>query len=238
MNKLLTVKNLSVSFGDFHVLNNISFEVNEGDFIRIVGPNGAGKSTLIKTLLNLIKKDCGSIIPHREVKNFFGYLPQRSFTRDPLFPATVKEVVSTGLLTIKEKPMFITKNDQLLIDEQLKRLNIYDLRDQKVGTLSGGQQQRVFLARALISQPKLLILDEPTSALDPEFRDHFYTMLEELNTEMNMTILHITHDIGRHFKCENKILFIDKEVKFFGNYHDYLEKYIPTQHTHEKGMIQ
>jgi zinc transport system ATP-binding protein len=232
MNKLLTVNNLTVSFGNYTALKNINFTVNEGDYISIVGPNGAGKSTLIKALLGLIKIDQGQIHQEGNNKNFFGYLPQRAFTHDRLFPATVKEVISTGLLVNKRFPMFINAKDQERIDEQLEKLHILELKNRKIGTLSGGQQQRVFLARALISNPKVLILDEPTSALDPDFRNNFYEILEELNLKHQVTILHITHDVGRHMKCENKILYIDKEVIYFGNYHDYLDQYMKTQHSH------
>jgi zinc transport system ATP-binding protein len=232
MSKLLTVNNLNVSFGNYKALKDIHFSVNEGDYISIVGPNGAGKSTLIKALLGLIKIDQGQIDTENAEKNFFGYLPQRAFTHDRLFPATVKEVISTGLLINKKFPMFITAKDQEKIDEQLEKLHITALKNRKIGTLSGGQQQRVFLARALISNPKVLILDEPTSALDPDFRNNFYEILEELNLKHHVTILHVTHDVGRHMKCENKILYIDKEVIYFGNYHDYLDQYMKSQHSH------
>lgn len=231
-NKLLTVSDLTVSYGDYKAIHDVTFKVFEGEFISIIGPNGAGKSTLLKTLLGLIQPSSGSITKHHEQKNFFGYLPQRSFTHDPLFPATVREVIATGLLITKKHPMFITKTDHKKIDEQLKRLSIENLQDRKIGTLSGGQQQRVFLARALISEPKVLILDEPTSALDPQFRENFYTMLEELNIERGMTILLVTHDVGRLLKCENKVLYLDKEIKYFGNYHDYLDQFVSSHHTH------
>jgi zinc transport system ATP-binding protein len=233
MNKLLSIQDLSVKFGNYTALNDIHFSVDQGDYISIVGPNGAGKSTLIKALLGLIKMDTGEMTKYSTDRNFFGYLPQRAFSQDPLFPATVKEVILTGLLVKKKHPMFFTKKDDLLIDEQLERLNISELKHRKIGTLSGGQQQRVFLARALISQPKVLILDEPTSALDPAIRESFYELLEMLNRDQQVTILHVTHDVGRHMKCENKILYIDKEIIFFGDYHDYLEKYMKSQHSHQ-----
>lgn len=236
LNKLLEVKNLSVSFGDYVALKDITFSINEGDFVQIVGPNGAGKSTLIKTILGLNKKDCGELIQFTQAKPLFGYLPQRAFTKDPLFPATVKEVVGTGLLINKKHPKFFNKQDGLLIDEILTKLNILHLKERKIGTLSGGQQQRVFLARAMVSNPKILILDEPTSALDPDFRKNFYQLLETLNQKHKVTIIHVTHDLGHQFKCENKILYIDKKIVFFGYYHDYLESGLIQKHTHQEGQ--
>lgn len=232
MTRLLTVKDLTVKYGDYTAISNLNFSVQEGEFISIVGPNGAGKSTLMKTLLGLISPTSGEILTEANQKNFFGYLPQRSFTKDANFPATVEEVVGTGLLIHKKYPMFFTKGDKHRIHEQLETLGIAHLKYRKIGTLSGGQQQRVFLARALVSDPKILMLDEPTSALDPTFRESFYTLLEQLNMESNMTILLVTHDVNRHLKCENKILYLDREIKFFGLYHDYLDRFVPTHHSH------
>lgn len=232
MTKLLSVKDLTVNYGDVTAIQNVTFDVHEGDFISIVGPNGAGKSTLMKTLLGQTTPTSGEVIKTSQQKNFFGYLPQRSFTKDKFFPATAFEVVSTGLLIQKRFPMFLTKEDKKRINQQLERLGISHLKDRKIGTLSGGQQQRVFLARALVSDPKILILDEPTSALDPAFKENFYTMLENLNTETNMTILLVTHDVARHLKCENKILYLDGTIRYFGSYHDYLDRFMPSHHTH------
>ncbi|MDF2699464.1 MAG: transporter related protein [Haloplasmataceae bacterium] len=229
MENILSVKNLSVQFGKYQALKNINFDVNEGDYISIVGPNGAGKSTLVKAILGLV--DISSGERYFENKNI-GYLPQRAFTKDSLFPATVKEVVSHGLLASKKHPKMINSQDKKNIDEILTKLQIIDLKDRKIGTLSGGQQQRVFLARALISNPKMLILDEPASALDPNFRKDFYELLKKLNQEEHVTILHVTHDINSIESCQDKILFIDREVIFFGKYHDYLNSSHYVLHKH------
>lgn len=232
MNKLLSVQNLTVKYGELIALEDVTFDVYEGDFISIIGPNGAGKSTLLKTLLGQVLPTKGKITQHVQQKNFFGYLPQRSFTKDAFFPATVFEVVSTGLLVEKHFPFFITRRDRTRIEQILDNLGILHLKDRKIGTLSGGQQQRVFLARALVTNPKVLILDEPTSALDPDFKANFYHLLEELNLAADMTILLVTHDVARHLKCENKILYLDRSIRFYGSYHDYLDQFMPSFHTH------
>jgi zinc transport system ATP-binding protein len=230
MNKLLSVNDLSVKFGKYQALQHVSFDVNHGDYISIVGPNGAGKSTLIKAILGLIEKETGEVISYVNDKNLFGYLPQRAFSNDSLFPATVREIVSTGLLPLKRFPKFISKEDVQFIDSVLVNLKIDELKDRKIGTLSGGQQQRVFLARALVSRPKILVLDEPTSALDPEFRKEFYRILNHFNKDHRVTILHITHDVSSFEDYHTKVLYIDRGVTFFGTYEDYLHQNIENHH--------
>lgn len=220
MNKIIEVKNLSVSYGKTEVLKDISFTIEEGDYIGVVGPNGAGKSTLIKALLNLINETKGEVIYHID-KNSLGYLPQITEVSHKLFPASVFEVISTGILAKKTFPKFLNKEDKKLVESSLKTLNIEDLRNNKIGDLSGGQQQRVLLARALVSNPKLLILDEPTSALDPKIRNEFYELLKELNGKLKVTIILISHDIGTIGKYASKLVYLDKTLVFSGSFDDF-----------------
>jgi len=230
MNRLVSINQLSVKYGRYLALQDISFDVFKGDYINIIGPNGAGKSTLVKALLNLIAYESGEITYYTDKRGDIGYLPQKSVIHDTMFPATVKEIISTGLLSIKPFPKFLTKQDLIKINVILDKLHISDLRDRKIGTLSGGQQQRVFLARALVTNPKLLILDEPTSALDPEFRKEFYQLLLKLNQDDEVTILHITHDISFIDQLNNKILYVDRQLRFLGNYQAY--KKMNLEHSH------
>lgn len=220
MNKNIEVKNLSVSYGNSEVLKNISFNINEGDYIGIVGPNGAGKSTLIKTLLNLVAETTGEITYYVD-KKFIGYLPQITEASHKMFPASVFEVISTGLLLKKSFPKLITKEDKRKVEESLKLLNIQELSHKKIGDLSGGQQQRVLLARALVSNPKLLILDEPTSALDPKIRNEFYELLKELNETLKVTIILISHDIGTIGKYASRLIYLDKTLIFDGTFDEF-----------------
>lgn len=220
MNKNIEVKNLSVSYGNSEVLKNISFSINEGDYIGIVGPNGAGKSTLIKALLNLVTENTGEVRYYID-KKFIGYLPQITEASHKMFPASVFEVISTGLLLRKSFPKLITKEDKKKVEESLKLLNIEDLSHKKIGDLSGGQQQRVLLARALVSNPKLLILDEPTSALDPKIRNEFYELLKELNETLKVTIVLISHDIGTIGKYASRLIYLDKTLIFDGTFDEF-----------------
>lgn len=218
MNKVLSVENLSISYGAYDVIKDITFSVIEGDYLNIVGPNGSGKTTLVKAILGLIDEYKGKIdLYHHKI----GYLPQKAFTTDKTFPATVKEIVSLGLLGSKKHPKLITSQDHKKIDEILDKLHICDLKNRKIGRLSGGQQQRVLLARALVNDPSILILDEPTSALDPNFKQEFYAILHQLNREDHVTILHITHDVSLIKNSRNKILYINQKLFFYGSSEDY-----------------
>lgn len=222
MKKIMEIRDLNVSYGKTEVLNNISFDIIEGDYIGIVGPNGAGKSTLIKALLNLLNPDSGEVIYNID-KSFVGYLPQITEKNHKLFPASVFEVVSTGLILKKSFPKFLNKEDKKKVDESLRLLSIEDLGHKKIGDLSGGQQQRVLLARALVSNPKLLILDEPTSALDPKIRNEFYELLKNLNENLKVTIVLISHDMGTIGKYASKLVYLDKTLIFNGNFKEFCE---------------
>lgn len=233
---VLSVKNLSFSYGSTDVLDNVSFKIERGDFVALVGPNGAGKTTLIKVILGLENKCLGRIkIFGTDANNFnswnlIGYLPQRVNTFNPLFPATVKEVVGLGLLSQKKFPKKFNHNDENKIVSILDFLGISDLKNRPVSELSGGQQQRVFLARALVSDPEFLIMDEPSTALDPETRQSFFKLIEKLNKEKGSTIVMITHDTTQVGQFANKMLYLDKGVIYYGNFVDFchsadMEKY-------------
>lgn len=224
MNSILTVDALSVSYGKYKVLENISFAINKGDYVGIVGPNGSGKTTLVKTLLGLIPSDSGSIHFGNGLelsRHKIGYLPQIAITTDSLFPAKVREIVEMGLLVQKRFPKILNKNDKDKVEHILEELGIEDLKESKIGQLSGGQQQRVLLARAMVGEPEILILDEPTSALDPKIRADFYNMIEELNKKREVTILLVSHDIGSIGQYTNKMLYLDHKLIFYGDYKDF-----------------
>lgn len=203
---------VSVSFGKFQALSNVSFHVDKGSVLHIVGPNGSGKTTLVKTLVGLLKPTSGEI---KINATFMGYLPQKLNTKTNM-PMTVREVIYSGLRKQSLKP---SKDDCELIKKWLERMEIPHLFNESMAYLSGGQQQRVFIIRALISNPDLLILDEPSSALDPSFREKFYMLLDEIHKENNMTIIHVTHDLTDAVKENCLVMYVDQTIRFFGPYH-------------------
>jgi zinc transport system ATP-binding protein len=224
MHPVICIHNVSARYGGTEVLQNASFEVHAGDYVGLVGPNGAGKTTLIKTLLRLMEFDTGSIeILGKDIHSFsdwykIGYLPQRASHFNPLFPATVREVVRLGLLSHKTYPRKFGGEDDGKIRQALQGLGIADLEERLVGELSGGQQQRVLLARALVSGPEILILDEPSTALDPQSKEKFFELMKTLNATRGITILLITHDVGQIGRYASKMLYLDKRVIFYGTF--------------------
>lgn len=245
---LLDVKNLTVRYGRSVVVDDVSFSVSEGDFLGIAGPNGAGKTSLIKSILGLVPIFSGEIsvfgMPSgsRDACSGIGYLPQKTFTGNPLFPATVEEVVLLGLLSRKRFPKRIGIDDRRQVRDLLGELGIEELREKSFTDLSGGEHQRVVLARALVGEPSLLVFDEPSTALDPRSRDDFFRLLEKLNQEKGITILFITHDTVYIEKYANTMLYLDRSViysgttkEFFarGEYHDIERQY----HIHYGGMV-
>ncbi|MEG0135881.1 MAG: metal ABC transporter ATP-binding protein [Cetobacterium sp.] len=225
LNNLIEVKNICFNSKNISILENISFDIEKGDYISIIGPNGSGKSSLIKILLGIIDFGIsGKINLNNITLSDIGYLPQANSFKPKNFPAKVYEIISTGLLSKKKFPKFLNSSDLKKIDAILKRINIFHLKDRIISDLSGGEQQKVLLARALISNPKLILLDEPTSALDLDTRNNFYSLLKELNEKENITILFITHDIENIKKNSKKVLYLDKKILFFGNTEAYQEE--------------
>ncbi|MGA2914416.1 MAG: metal ABC transporter ATP-binding protein [Sedimentisphaerales bacterium] len=227
MAAIIEIKNVSVSYGQSQALKDISFSVEPGDFIGFVGPNGAGKTTLIKAILGLLPIASGSIELFGKQRNKFsnwgkiGYLPQQLSFINVLFPAIVEEVILLGLLSQKAWPKRVTKADIAKVDEIAEQLRIADLKKKMLSELSGGQQQKVLLARALVSLPELLIFDEPSTALDPDSREFFFKLIKEMNEKNGTAIILITHDTGYIGHYAEKLLYVDKELIYFGKFSDF-----------------
>ena len=215
---IIEVKDISFSYHHDEVLKDISLDVHKGDYIGIVGPNGAGKTTLIKIILGLLKPAKGSIKFFGEDINQFknwskvGYVPQKATNFDVNFPATVKEVVAMARFAKKGLFHYTNKEDEKIIEESLKQVDMFDYKDRLIGDLSGGQQQRVFIARALAVQPEVIFLDEPTTGIDKKSQDEFYDILRKLNTELNLTLILVTHDVDRITKEAMHIACVDRTL--------------------------
>lgn len=227
MNYIVAADRLCFRLNGTEILKDITFNLEQGQFLGIVGPNGSGKTTLIRLLLGLSPPTSGHItLFGRKIGDFhewsrIGYLPQKISGFNPHFPATVEEVVALGLLAGKSFPRRRARNDRKYIDEVIGLMDISAIRNKLIGELSGGQQQRVLIAKALVSSPKLLILDEPTTALDPESRERFYAILKNINKEKSVTIIMITHDVGSIGRHASLMLYIDKIAVFYGGFDDF-----------------
>ena len=208
---LVEINSLSASYGDNTVLEDINLKIYDNDFIGVIGPNGGGKTTLLKVILGLVRPVKGKIIFNRKmlIGNHIGYLPQIA-TGDLNYPVTVSDVVLSGLMIGKGVVSRISSPDKKRVVEVIEELGLTSMRRSSLSELSGGQLQRVFLGRAIIGNPKLLLLDEPGNFVDTNFEKNFYDKLRELNNRM--AILMVSHDIGtisshvKSFACVNRYL--------------------------------
>ena len=216
-NKVLEVKDLSFSYPDKSILHRLSFDVDAGDFMCIVGTNGTGKSTLLKLILNQLSPLEGEIkllgTNSEKYKDFasIAYVSQKATNINRDFPATVEEVVSLGLYSKKGLFKRNTKEDKKLIDSALERVGMLDYKHRQIGYLSGGQQQRVFIAKALISDPRIIFLDVPTTGIDIRAVDSICCLLGDLNKNSGITIVMVTHDISSIIYHSNKILVLSED---------------------------
>jgi zinc transport system ATP-binding protein len=224
---IVEIRDLSIKYPNgVMALEGINLDVNPKDLIALIGPNGAGKSTLLKVILGLTKPTSGSIKlfgnPHlsRNLK-FVGYVPQSAQARDPNLPFSVYETVMLGRTPVAGLFHGMKDLDRQKVDETLKLFGIFELKDRKIGQLSGGQAQRVFLAKAMVAEPKLLLLDEPTSGVDTTSKKEFYNILERLNKERGITVILSSHDIGVITKIANRVLCINKSQFFCGENEDF-----------------
>jgi zinc transport system ATP-binding protein len=224
---VIEAKGLDFTYKDNEMLSGITFQAGEGDYIGIVGPNGSGKTTLVRIILGLASPSSGGIsVFGQPVTSFdkwqkIGYLPQKITAFNPIFPATVKEVVALGLLAGKNTPKTFDRKDEAAVEKALSLLGIDPIKDRLMGELSGGQQQRTLLAKALVHEPELLILDEPTLALDPDAREKFFDILAGLHKTRKVTILLVSHDIGTIGKYATKLLYLDKKIIFYGGFDEF-----------------
>jgi zinc transport system ATP-binding protein len=207
-------------------LEGITLDVNDKDLIALIGPNGAGKSTLLKVILGLIKPTTGSVRLFGSqdlTKNlkYVGYVPQSAQARDSTLPFSVFETVMMGRTPQAGLFHGVGKKDRQKVEEMLKLFGIFDLKDRKIGQLSGGQSQRVFLAKAMVADPKLLLLDEPTSGVDTTSKTEFYNTLDRLNKETGITVILSSHDIGVITKIANRVLCINRAQFFCGENADF-----------------
>jgi zinc transport system ATP-binding protein len=244
-NPLVEIRGLSVKYPNgVTALENINIDVNEKDLLALIGPNGAGKSTLLKVILGLTKLTGGSVKLFGSAdlgKNLkhVGYVPQSAQAKDSNAPFTVYETVMLGRTPVTGLFHGIGAKDRQIVEDTLKLFGIYELKDRKIGQLSGGQSQRVFLAKAMVAQPKLLLLDEPTSGVDAPSKREFYNMLERLNCEGGVTVILSSHDIGVITKIANRVLCINRSQFFCGLNQDFAaDKEIHKMYNHSVELME
>ncbi|MCP5107175.1 MAG: ABC transporter ATP-binding protein [bacterium] len=195
--KILRLEDISAGYNGNIILEDVNLSVYREDFLGVVGANGSGKTTLLRVILGLLSPIRGKVRFFGEdaghAKKYIGYMPQVA-DFDKKFPITVKNVVISGLAGKVGLFRGFSRKDKTRSKEIMEQMGVFHLRNRAVGELSGGQMQRVFLARALVSSPRLLVLDEPNTFVDKSFEKSFYEILKELNKEM--AIILVSHDLG------------------------------------------
>lgn len=213
---VIKVENVSFSYRGLTVLEDVSFTLQEKEFLAFIGPNGGGKTTLIKLLLGLLKPDRGKIRIYgkspEKAAHRIGYVPQ-DVAANKAFPISVLDVVLMGRLRFHGKTR-LSKSDKNAARDLLAEMEMLDCQNRRIDDLSGGQRERVFIARALATDPEILILDEPTASLDTSGRTELYAILKEINK--TKTIMVVTHDMLVLSSYVSSVACVNKTV----HYHD------------------
>ena len=212
MEILISLKNVTVKYDTTTALEGVSLDIYPTDFLGIIGPNGGGKTTLVKAILGALPYSgeisySPTLFEHGN--RLIGYMPQQS-DFDRSFPISVIEVVMSGLQA--EKGLFsrYTAEDRKRAMGLLEMAGIQDIADRQISEISGGQMQRALLCRAVILEPKLLILDEPTNFVDNKFENELYTLLHRLNERM--AIVMVSHDLGTITSVVKSIVCVNRSV--------------------------
>ncbi|WP_142506749.1 metal ABC transporter ATP-binding protein [Melghirimyces algeriensis] len=224
---VLRMEDVSFSYENQTVLEHIHLTLRAGEFLALVGPNGSGKSTLLKLVLGSLHPDSGNIFLFgSEPRQFregsrIGYVSQKANSFNQDFPATVREVVASGLYGKLGLFRRMKQQHWERVNQAIEQVGLNDFADRNIGRLSGGQQQRVFIARALVSDPELLILDEPTVGVDAHSAEEFYKLLVHLHRQKGLSLLLVTHDIGAVTAYVDRIACLNRRLFFHGNGEDF-----------------
>ncbi|MEN5387071.1 ABC transporter ATP-binding protein [Aliarcobacter skirrowii] len=207
---LIKIKNLFFKYQKTDILENVNLTIKDDDFLAIIGPNGGGKSTLLKLILGLLPLQSGKI--EKYIKNSqIGYVPQNTNLNID-FPITALEVVLMGHVSSKKRIFGYSKDEISCALESLNQVGMKDYANKKIGDLSGGQRQRVFIARALCSNPKIMLLDEPTASIDVQGQQEIYELLRELNKSICIVV--VSHDLSILLNYAKNVAHINRKLVY------------------------
>lgn len=232
-NPIITLTDISITRENKRILTDVNLSVNRGDFMAVTGPNGGGKTTLMRLMLRLLRPTSGKVIyfdgEGRETANLsIGYLPQKNMI-DSKFPITVSEVVELGI----PPSMHLGKAQRgEAVAEKVELVGLTDYADASIGTLSGGQLQRALMARAIISNPELLVLDEPLSYLDRKYEQRIYDIVAAMAGDT--TIVLVSHDMSRIAEMANRHIIVDHKVEACHSGSHFLHYDCCENHNHEQ----
>lgn len=208
---VIELENVSFAYGEHRVLEDVDLRIDAGEFVAILGPNGGGKTTLLKIILGLLKPDGGRVLVFgqepRKSYTRIGYVPQHELV-SPFFPITVLGVVLMGLGY--KHGFFYGRKEKNQAYAALEKVGMHKLAQRRISSLSGGQKQRVLVARALVSEPELLIFDEPTASIDPQGKVCIYELLADLGE--GITVLVVSHDLIVASSRISKIAVVNRKI--------------------------
>ncbi|MBR7133578.1 MAG: metal ABC transporter ATP-binding protein [Clostridia bacterium] len=220
MNSAISVKNLSVSYKGVEAINDISLEINKGEFVCIIGPNGGGKTTFLNAVLGFLKPNCGGIEIFggniKKARSVMSYVPQTAVI-DRSFPITVIETVMTAFLRSGLHPFKLYKKaERERALTVLQKVGLDSLAQRQISELSGGEFQRLLIARALAANPQILLLDEPTANIDAASADKIFEILAEINLS-GVTVVTVTHDLSVAVSAASRLVCINRELVYCGS---------------------
>ena len=228
--KIIQFQNVTVSYENRIALEDVTFDLEEGEFLGIIGPNASGKTTLLKTILGILKPVKGTVLVFGEdlahnghIRSNIGYVPQKEYI-DPTIPFLVKDLVLMGRyakIGLFKRP---SREDFRLMEQVLRDVGMDDMEDEPVGHLSGGQLQRALIARALISEPRILLLDEPTTGLDVNSQIAIIRLISKLHKEKELTVLFVTHDINTIINHCSRVMYLNRRIYAIGKPVDVLNE--------------
>jgi zinc transport system ATP-binding protein len=230
------LEHINFAYNNVPALSDISVTFPAGNFSVIVGPNGAGKSTLLKIIAGLIVPDTGKLvvkggsIAAARAAGIIGYVPQNYGKNSGDFPATVEEIVALGLVGGQRLTLHSRQAARHIVEHMMTMVGVTDLRHRRIGDLSGGQQQRVMVARALAGNPQLLLLDEPTSGIDCDASAKIYELLGQLNTNLGITVIMVSHDIDNATHRADKVACINRGLCFWGSAAEFHDTHAQARH--------
>ena len=219
MEYAISVNGLSVAYSNIEAIQNITLNINEGEFVCIIGPNGGGKTTLLNTMLGFLTPTKGNVKimgkSPKKVYSRISFVPQIAAV-DRNFPINVYETVMTAFLKNGLHPFrFFKKQEKEKAFEYLKTVGLLEKQKSKISDLSGGEFQRLLIARALAGEPEIILLDEPTASVDPATSKNIFEILSELN-KRGITVVTVTHDLNFAMKFASKLICVKKELIYFG----------------------
>ncbi|MGB9893099.1 MAG: metal ABC transporter ATP-binding protein, partial [Candidatus Saccharicenans sp.] len=227
--EIIKVEEVSYFYNNIPALKDINLSIYRGDFLAIIGPNGSGKTTLLKIMVGLLKPKSGQVWlfnqPLDEFRDWhkIAYIQQKATHFDHIFPISVEEVIATSLNSSQQIKRLTRSQVKEKIKAALKTVGLENELKKSINELSGGQQQRVLIARALATEPEILLLDEPTTGVDVLTQESFYDLLGELNREQRLTIVLVTHDYGIVNKHVNRVACLNQKLIYHGQHSEFCQ---------------